>query len=130
MVRSLKDWGLSISEISRRLGISRTTVRRYLSSGKVPQYHREPVSSMIELFLLLVREMTDHHNLSAVRIYKELRKRSFKGSYPLVKQYGRPMRNDRKILAVYRYETDPGKQSQVDFGEFGYVEIDEKRRKL
>ena len=40
------------------------------------------------------------------------------------------MRNNRKILAVYRYETDPGKQSQVDFGEFGYIEIDGKRRKL
>ena len=40
------------------------------------------------------------------------------------------MRNDRKILAVYRYKTDPGKQSQVDFGEFGYIEIDGKHRKL
>ena len=47
-----------------------------------------------------------------------------------MKQYSRPMRNDRKILAVYRYETDPGKQAQVDFGEFGYMEIDGKRRKL
>ena len=34
------------------------------------------------------------------------------------------------IQAVYRYETEPGKQSQVDFGEFGYVDMDGKRRKL
>ena len=60
MIRSMKDQGLSISEISRRLGISRTTVR----------------------------------------IYEELRKKGFKGSYSLVKQYSRPLRNDRKILAV------------------------------
>jgi transposase len=40
------------------------------------------------------------------------------------------MRNDRKILAVYRYGTDRGKQSHVDFGEFGNIEIDGKRRKL
>ena len=106
MIRSMKDQGLSISEISRRLGISRTTVRRYLKSGKVPQYHRDPAGSMIETFLPLVREMIDRHNLSAVRIYEELRKKGFKGSYSLVKQYSRPMRNDRKILAVYRYETD------------------------
>ncbi len=86
--------------------------------------------SMIEPFLPQLRELFDRHNLSAVRIYEELRKKGFQGSYSLVKQYSRPMRNDRKILAVYRYETDPGKQSQVDFGEFGYMEIDGKRRKL
>ena len=130
MIRSMKDQGLSISEISRRLGISRTTVRRYLKSGKVPQYHRDPAGSMIRPFLPLVREMIDRHNLSAVRIYEELRKKGFQGSYSLVKQYSRPMRKDRKILAVYRYETDPGKQPQMDLGEFGYMEIDGKRRKL
>ena len=40
------------------------------------------------------------------------------------------MRKDRRIPAVYRYETDPGKQAHVDFGEFGYIEIDGKRKKL
>ena len=77
-----------------------------------------------------MKEMINQHNLSAVRIYEELRKKGFQGSYSLVKQYSRPMRNDRKIPAVYRYETDPGKQAQVDFRELGYLEIDGKRRKL
>jgi transposase len=40
------------------------------------------------------------------------------------------MRNDRSIQAVYRYETDPGKQSQVDLGEFGHIDMNGKRRKL
>ena len=75
MIRSMMDQELSISEISRRLGISRTTVRRYLQSGKVPHYHRDPAGSMI-----------DQHNLSAVRIYEELRKNGFYGSYSLAKQ--------------------------------------------
>jgi hypothetical protein len=40
-----------------------------------------------------------------------------------VKQYSRSMRNDREIGAVYRYNNEPKKQSQVDFGVFGHVEI-------
>lgn len=104
MIRSLKDQGISINEISRRQGISRTKFRRYLKSGKVPQYHRDPVGSMIEPFLPLLREVIDQHNLSAVRIYKELMKKGFQGSYSLVKQYIRTMRNDWKILAIYRYK--------------------------
>ena len=34
------------------------------------------------------------------------------------------------MQAVYRYETNLGKESQVDFGEFGYIDIDGKHRKL
>ena len=68
---------------------------------------------MIDPFLPLVMEMIDHHNLSAIRIYEELRKKGFKGSYSLAKQYSRPVQNNRKILTVYRYETDPGKQLLV-----------------
>ena len=130
MIKEMKDQGLSISEISRRLGISRTTVRKYLRSGKIPQYHRNPPGSLMDKFVPLVRDMIDRDNLSAVRIHEELQKRGFEGSYSLVKKHCRSLRKDRQILAVYRYETDPGKQSQVDFGEFGYINMDGKRRKL
>ena len=51
-----------------------------------------------------------------------MRKKSFQGSYSFVKQYSRPMRNDKKILAVYRYEADPVQFSRID--------MDGKRRKL
>ena len=64
MIRRLKDQRISISGISRRLGISRTKVRRYLKFGKVPQYHRDPIVSMIEPFLPQLRDMIDdpsHH---------------------------------------------------------------------
>ena len=87
MIRSLKDQELSISEVSRRLGISRTMVRRYLRSGKVPQYQRDPAGSMIESFLPLVRKLIDRHNLSAVRIYEKLKNKGLKDHSYMVKLY-------------------------------------------
>ena len=69
MIKSMKEQGLSIIEISRRMGISRTTAGKCLKSGKLPRYHRIPAGSMIKPYIPLMREMIDMHNLSAVRIF-------------------------------------------------------------
>jgi len=34
------------------------------------------------------------------------------------------------VPAIYRYETKPGVQAQVDWAECGYIEIDGEKRKL
>ena len=62
-------------------------------------------------------------------IYEEIREKGYPGSYTTVKSLCRKLRKVWRIQAVYRYETEPGKQSQVDFGEFGYIEHDGKSRK-
>ncbi|MGC8581730.1 MAG: hypothetical protein ACP5RS_03900 [Thermoplasmata archaeon] len=36
---------------------------------------------------------------------------------------------DKQIKAVYRFETHPGEQAQVDFGEYGRIGIDGKIKK-
>ena len=77
-----------------------------------------------------IRDMIDKHNLSAIRILEEIRKQGYDGGYTILKDYCSAIRKDRRIPAVYRYETDPGKQSQVDFGDFGRTEIDGISRKL
>ena len=38
MIREMHRSGMSISEISRRLGIDRKTARKYLKSDNVPKY--------------------------------------------------------------------------------------------
>ena len=86
--------------------------------------------SVIAPYTGYVRGRIDTHNLSAVRIYEEIREKGYPGSYTTVKDICRKLRRDRTIQAVYRYETEPGKQSQVDFGEFGYIDMDGKSRKL
>lgn len=74
--------------------------------------------------------MIEKYDLSAVRILEEIRKQGYTGGYGLVKTVRRELRKGRKIQAVYRFETKPGKQSQVDFGEFGHMDIDGINKKL
>ena len=130
MFKTMKEQGMSISEIARRTGVSRKTVRKYIAMEKPVKYSREGRQSVIAPYTDYVRGRIDKHNLSAVRIYEEIREKGYPGSYTTVKRLCRELRKDRRIQAVYRYETDPGKQSQVDFGDFGYIDIDGKRRKL
>ena len=130
MFRTMKEQGMSISEIARRTGVCRKTVRKYIAMEKPAKYSREGRQSVIAPYTDYVRGRIDKHNLSAVRIYEEIREKGYPGSYTTVKRLCRVIRKNRRIQAVYRYETDPGKQSQVDFGEFGYIDIDGKHRKL
>ena len=131
MIRNLIDKGLSISEISRQLGIDRKTVRKYAQSDEISRLHNiGKRSSKLDPYRDSIKDMIDRHNLSAIRILEEIRRLGYDGGYTILKDYCARVRKDRRIPAVYRYETDPGKQSQVDFGEFGYIEIDGKRKKL
>ena len=130
MFRAMREQGMSISEIARRTGASRKTLRKYIAMHKPEKYSREGRQSVIAPYTDYVRGRIDKYNLSAVRIYEELKEKGYPGSYTTVKRLFRELRRDRSIQAVYRYETEPGKQSQVDFGEFGYIETDGKRRKL
>ena len=62
--------------------------------------------------------------LSAKRIYREIQEKEFAGKYTIVKDFVREVRPKVGVPAVYRYETKPGVQSQVDWGECDRIEID------
>ncbi|EQB71830.1 MAG: transposase [Thermoplasmatales archaeon A-plasma] len=130
MIRNMKDRGMSNREIARDLGISRNKVSKLLRTTRLANHRQRKRGSKLDPYRDRIRALIDEHNLSAVRILEEIRKMGYHGGYTILKEYCHDLRKDRRIQAVYRYETDPGKQSQVDFGEFGHIDMDGKRRKL
>ncbi len=66
----------------------------------------------------------------AKRIYREIQEKGFTGKYTIVKDFVRDVRPKSPVHAVYRYETKPGIQSQVDWAECGRIDIDNESRKL
>jgi transposase len=54
-------------------------------------------------------------------LLREIRSRGYTGQITVVKDFVRPLRFEwRRLEALtVRFETEPGEQAQVDWGEFG-----------
>ncbi|MCW6169288.1 MAG: hypothetical protein LVQ94_05955, partial [Thermoplasmatales archaeon] len=89
--------------ISKDMGISRLTVRRYLKGKKPPEYSKKNRVSKLESYKAYIKERIDRYNLSAVRILEEIRKKGYKGGYSTLKYYCATLRKDHAITAVIRF---------------------------
>ena len=131
MLRDLFNQELSISEIARRTGHSRGTVRKYLLSPVPPApQKRQQKPSKLDGYKEYITSRLQEYPLSAKRIYREIQEKGFTGKYTIVKDFVREVRPKSTVPAVYRYETKPGIQSQVDWAECGRIDIDNESRKL
>jgi transposase len=117
----LKRKGLSQREIARRLGIHRKTVKKYLEHpGLVGRYvMKKPRRSKLTTFVGTIESwLEDDETYKATWIYDHLRPLGYGGSYETVKRKVRQLKEERSRKAYIRFETEPGRQAQVDFGEF------------
>ena len=73
----------------------------------------DPYSDRIEAYL-----KDDDGNHRATWIYDQLAKAGYTGSYETVKRSVHTVKSREQRLAYVRFETIPGEQAQVDFGEF------------
>jgi hypothetical protein len=131
-IEGLKRQGLSIQAISELTGYDRKTVRRYLLLPEgVPAYRpRKPQPSKLDAFKPYLRERLAAGVWNARVLLRELRGRSYSGSYTILTDWLRPQRESAQVVAVRRFETPPGKQGQVDWGHLGDIELDGREYKL
>jgi transposase len=131
-MEGLKRQGLSIQAISELTGFDRKTVRKYLvQADGIPEYRaREPQPSKLDAFKPYLQERLAAGVWNARVLLRELRERSFNGSYTILTDWLRPQRQSARMVAVRRFETPPGKQGQVDWGHLGSIELDGQEHKL
>ena len=58
---------------------------------------------------------------NAVVLLRELREQGYPGGYTVLTDYLRPKRVQADVVAVRRFETPPGHQAQVDWGDLGDI---------
>lgn len=112
---------VSISELARRFGVDRKTIRRCLREQAFRSYQRERSTATLlgehEAYLC---ERAPEVDYSARILFQELRaSRGYRGSYETIKRFVKPLRAVREQAqrALLRFETPPGVQSQIDWGE-------------
>jgi transposase len=128
MILDLHRQGLSVSAIALQLGIDRKTVRKYLARGlEVPVYGpRQPRPRRIDPFVPYLRERVEAWpGLTGRRLFRELKERGYRGGYTAVTDALRDLRPPAVPPFEVRFETPPGAQAQVDFGQFQVAFADE-----
>ena len=112
---------LPVSAIARRLELDRKTVRKYLRMPQWTPYQRSPAeTTLLTAHADWLRERAPAVGYSAQVLYQELRQgRGYAGSYETVKRFVAPLREaaERAGICQRRFETPPGQQSQVDWGQ-------------
>ena len=120
---SMHKAGVSISAIARELGISRNTVKATLRRDGPPEYRRREMPSKLDPYKDYLRErLREFPELSAKRLFDEIRAQGYTGGISILKDFTRPYRVPRKATVV-RFETPPGEQAQVDYAELGCHEV-------
>ena len=131
LIRDLHHQGLNISDIARETGFDRKTVRKYIAASALPTAQtRTNKPSKLDEYREYIQERITEYPLSAARIYREIVDKGFTGHYTIIKDYIRKIRPRGGTPAVLRYETKPGVQAQVDWGDCDHIDEDEQVRKV
>jgi transposase len=119
-IRELSGQGLGSKRIARQLGVSRNSVRRYLAGATVG-FQRRPAARRLDDDTL--REVHDLFGTvaegNAVVIQQELAGRGIHVELRTLQRAVATLRQEERAeaLATVRFETPPGQQMQIDFGE-------------
>jgi transposase len=117
-IRVLSRQGKSIREIARMLGVSRNTVRRYLRGEGLPHYEREARPGKLEPYKHYIAERVRAAApewIPATVLLRELRALGYPGGVSILKDHLATLKAVAKPEPLIRFETEPGRQMQVDF---------------
>ena len=121
-IKILYKQGYSQRAIARELNISRNTVKRYLDSDTyVPRYkNREKKESVLDPFKEYIKDRISKAHpirLSGVVLFREIKELKYTGGITLLRDYIRDEVYIASEKEIQRFETQPGKQMQVDWGQ-------------
>lgn len=121
-VEVLHRQGKGIREIARETGIARNTVRAVLRGQHDSRYGpREPRPTKLDQHKDYLRDRLERAGtvrLNATVLLREIRAQGYDGGITQLKEFLASIRPQPPAEPVIRFETEPGKQLQIDFVDF------------
>ncbi len=127
--------GLSVPQTAHRMGRSTTTLYRLKALGGPKNIKKNEIKIHKKLFkfqTFLERRIKDGV-INATKLFLELKSKGYKSPYYLVNHFVRQtlrVKSFKNRRQTIRFETSPGEQAQVDWGEVDKIEINDQKYKL
>jgi transposase len=122
--------GVPIARVAREYGVSRQTVYNVLAAASAPARERKSRGSKLDPFKSHIEGRLSRFDLPATTLFDEVRQRGYSGQLTTVKDFVRDVKATAVKEVIARFETEPGVQAQVDWGECGTVVEGGERKKL
>jgi transposase len=129
-IKFLAKQGLKKARIARMCGVSRQTVYNHLDREVPFPKPREARPSKLDAYKDYIGARLERFDLPATVLYAELVARGYAGGLTILRSYMRPLKHEFVRRLTERFETLPGQQAQIDWGECGMVTVEGRRRKL
>ena len=128
--RILQAQGYTQLQIAEELGVTDRTVRTYLKAR--PCARKKPVrpSKLDPFKAFLEQQLEKNPSYNGELLYERIVAQGYGGKKTVMKAYLAQVRRTLNNQAVLRFETEPGRQAQVDWKEFGRQWVDGHETKL
>lgn len=123
MIREMYRKGVSISELARRTGRDRKTIRQTVNAPDLspPKHPRHVKACKIDPYTAYLEQRMAEGVLNARKLYGEILAQGYPGKESKVREFVHDRRPDKEPTGSIRFETAPGEQGQVDWGYFGFI---------
>jgi len=117
--------------ITAELGVHHDTVMRAIEADRFVRPGAQVRPSMLDPYKAFITEVLEQYpRLRATRLFEMTNGRGYQGSVIQLRRYVQTVRPAPKQEAFLRLATLPGEQAQVDWGNFGKIQIGYARRAL
>jgi transposase len=106
---------INYKKTAETMGCDPRTVKRF--TLETAERRKRITESKLSKYEDIIKDKVENYSVTAVSLYNFLKTKGYSGSYGLLRKYIKDKKIECQKEAIYRFETEAGKQAQVDWKE-------------